>query len=585
MKNENENVKEAYEDARVVRSEYQSRWRDIGRHCGITVDEQFFESAESHSPSDNLDDDIEDPTAALAVIQSGDYLDGIMWGTGEEALDLEPSDWVLERADKATLKDYFAYRTKQLLGNMNHNSAGFSAARKPYFYGQSSFGTSGVGVFKNGDFPEKEENPYFFRSFGIDNMAIAEGKNGLVNTIFLVYHWRVTQIMQEFDYNKKIIPAEIQSDYKNGDYNKRYTIIQAIIPRKDYQRGLKGKRGTKYRGAWFLSKNKETIFFNEDFKCLPVGVCRAIKVHGEAWGRSSGTLLISTIKSANYMLSQAIETIEKMNDPAMGTFNNALFGDSVVDTGSGGMVTFNDAMQSNKGVPPLFKLYDTGDPTALVSFLLPYLNNKIATGFKVDILLDFASQKDMTATESMQRYAIRGKSLSGLLGQQKSEMLNVVVVRCIQIEDDNGLRGIDPSDAAQVKEKADIDRSDMVIPEAVLAAMQAGKKWYKISYNNELERMTKTEGLDRIIQLVQGVTMLLALNPGLTAAVEWYDLYNDINEALGVSYIKTADEFKDAVEKQAEIQRKAMMLAAAKEGAGIQGQLSKAGKDDADAER
>jgi len=584
MLTEDQNYIELFKDSKTVRSENISLWRDIANHCGITIDENYLDSAESTSVSDPLDEDIYDPTAALSVTQSGDYLDGIMWGTGSEAVTIEPSEEVLQNADKSSLKAYYEFRTKQLLNNMNAREAGFSAARKPYFYSQMSFGTSGIGAFKNADYPTKEENPYFFRSFGVDNMTIAEGKNGLIDIIFLVYHWKVCQIMEEFDNNKTVIPKCVQDAYTSGDYNKNFTLVQGIVPRKSYDRGLKGKLGTKYKGVWFLDKEKENIFFTEDFRRLPVGVCRAIKIQGKAWGRSSGSLMISTIKSTNYMLDQAIQTIEKMNDPALGTFNNALFGDSVINTSSGGLVTFNEALQA-KGQAPMFQLHDVGDPTGLISFLLPYLNDKITTGFKVDMLLDFSSGKDMTATEAMQRYAIRGKSLAGLLGQEKNEMLDVVVERCIQIEDDCGLCGIDPTDELMVKEKTSINRSDMVMPEAVAKAMKEGKRWYTIKYNNELEKMVKTEGLERIMQLINGISMLMSLYPQMGEAVQWYDLFNDINEALGVSYIKDADEFRKIIENDAKMRQEAMALQAAQAGAEIGQTISKGQKDDADAKR
>ena len=588
MITEDQNYKELFTDSKTVRAENVSLWRDISSHCGITINEQFLESAESKSASDPLDEDIYDPTAALAVTQSGDYLDGIMWGTGAEAVTVEPSEFVLQKADKSAIKSYYEFRTKQLLANMNAREAGFSAARKPYFYSQMSFGTSGIGVFKNADYPEKEENPYFFRSFGVDSMTIAEGKNGLIDIVFLVYHWKVCQIMEEFDYNpeaeEQILPKVIIDAYNTGEYNKRFTLVQGVVPRSSYSRDLKGKNGTKYKGVWFLESEADKIFFTEDFRRLPVGVCRAIKIQGQAWGRSSGSLLISTIKGTNYMLDQAIQTIEKMNDPALGTYNNAMFGDSVLDTSAGGLVTFQESMIA-KGQNPMFQLHDVGDPTGLISFLLPYLNDKITTGFKVDMLLDFSSAKEMTATESMQRYAIRGKSLAGLLGQEKNEMLDVVVERCIQIEDDNGLAGVDPEDLAMIKAKADINRSDMVIPEAVLEAMKAGKRWYKITYNNELEKMVKTEGLERIMQLINGIGILISLYPAMVEAVQWYDLFNDINEALGVSYIKDADEFKQIITDQAEIRQQGLAIQAAQAGADIGSTISKGQKDGADARK
>ena len=587
MLKEQDNIKAMFTEMKSKRSESESLWTDISNVCGITLDVQYFNSPQSHSPNDKRDKYVDDPTAALSVIQAGDYIDGIMWGTGENAVTLEPSDYVANKSEDAQTKKYFEWRTKQLLTNMNHGKAGFSTARKPYNYDQVAFGTSGIGVFLNDNFKRGTDfHPYIFRNFGVDNCCIEEGINGQVDIICIVYQWRVNRIVKEFNKVLNKLPKEILQSQKDGDYNKEYTLVQAIYPRDNFHPTRKGKLGTRYKGAWFLDDGASSgdIFFEEDFKTMPIGMCRAIKVRGEPYGRSSGSLLISSILSVNYMFAQGIENIEKKNNPALGTFSNAVFGDSVVDTSANGLVPFN-ADFSGKG-SPLWKLYDEGDPTALISFLIPYLNEKIATGFKVDLLLDFATEAGATATEIMKRSVIRNKALSGLVGQQKNEMLEPVITRCIQIEDDNGLRGIDPRmDVQGLNEARRLGKDEIIIPDAVLEAMLAGRPWYKIRYNNELERLNKTEQLERIMQAMNGISILASMSPQILEAIPFYDMLKDINDALGLTYIKDEKEFKAIIAQQADIQQKAMLLQAGQAGADIQGKLSKANKDEADAKK
>ena len=585
MTNEHENIIKLWDSAKAVRAEKVPLWEKISAHVGITVNVKYLDDGSNYDKAKQREEYVEDPTAALSVMQAGDYLDGIIWGTGDGALTLEPSDRVSEKADDNETKDYFNFRTKQLLNNMNHSSAGFATARKPYMYDQIGFGTSGIGVFKNAEYPRSEENPYFFRQYGVDNMAIDEGKNGRVEVIFPVYSWRVSRIIQEFEGYEDQLPKEIQDCIKGGDYSKTFTLVQAIYPRAEFQFGKKGKMGTRYKSAWFMDKDKANVFFEEDFRRLPIGVCRAIKVRGSVWGESSGSILISSIMSVNYMVSQVIESVEKMNEPNLTVVSGALFGDSVLDLSAGEANVINPAVTGSGKTPPIFPTYNVGDPTALVSFLVPYLNEKIATGFKVDLLLDFASTSGATATEIIKKDIIRAKGLSGILGQQKSEMLDIVVDRSLQLEDDMGLGGVNASNTTLVKEKKDANKSEMVIPQAVQEAMDAGKRWYKVKYNNELERMTRTEALERIMQMLNGITAIMSVYPQIVDAIEWYDLLKDINEYLGFDYLKSKDEFVAGLQKQAEIQEKAMLLQAGQAGADIQSKLSKSNKDESDAER
>jgi hypothetical protein len=335
--------------------------------------------------------------------------------------------------------------------------------------------------------------------------------------------------------------------------------VQGIYPREDYEAGKKGKIGTKYVGSWFLDDNKSDIFFEEDFREMPVNVCRAIKIRGQVFGRGFGTMLISTIKLNNYLMQQATENIEKKNKPALGAFSNAVFGDSVVDMSSGELTMFNPEYAN--GQNPLWKLYDEGDPSALIQFLIPYFNEKITSGFKIDVLLDFNTQSGMTATESMQRYTIRAKSIAGLLGQQVDEMLTPTLVRGLQIEDDLMLYGINPKMRPEEIQKArDLGREDVIIPDAVLEAMEKGIKWYKIKYNGELDRLSRAQNIEKVMNFGNGVGMLAQLKPQILEAINEYGALEDLNSALGTNYVKSEREYKDRLgEIQAQSQQQAIM--------------------------
>jgi hypothetical protein len=284
------------------------------------------------------------------------------------------------------------------------------------------------------------------------------------------------------------------------------------------------------------------------------------------------------------MVGKTIEILEKMESPALGTWNNAVFGDSVLDTSPDGLVVFSQA-NSPEGAPPVFKIQDVGDPTGVISFLIPYLNEKIATAFKTDILLDFNSAKEMTATESLQRFVIRGKSLAGLLQQQKIEMLEPLVHRVISLLSQFGLTGVNPYDMKDVAKKLlNANRGDVIIPDAVLEFMASGKPWYKVKFNNELEKLSRTERVEQITQTLNFLGAMAGLFPAILDAVEWYDMWKDINSYLGVSYAIGADEFKEIMAQKAEMQRQAMMLQAGQATSEIQKNQANALKDQSEAQ-
>lgn len=596
MKTDLQNVQELWGALKTNGERYKPIWDDISKVTGIGVDPDYLWNNNPSKMSQQLDEFVDDPTSAISVNQAGDYLIGILWGTGADVFDLIPSRYVLELADSATLDKWYNFATDQALYHMNHSEAGLHTSLKPYAYDQFSFGTSGVGAFENSDFKTRiADNALVFRNYGIDNTRIDEGKNGVPEIVFATYHWACNRAIGEFAMSDgKIdtslfakLPKRVQDAYNSGDYNQKFNLVCGIFPRSDFDPKLKGKRGARYRGVWFLDDATDNnIFYEEDFSEKPVSVARQIKVRGEVYGRSSGTLLLSSIRAVNFMVGTTIEIVEKMSNPSLGMFNNALIGDSVLDTSPNGLTIFNSALAAGTQTP-MFPLHDVGDPSAIIQFLIPYLNDKITTAFKVDALLDFSSAKEMTATESLQRYAIRGKSLSGMLQQQKTELLEPLTKRCVSVLQRLGELGIDPNtDEARAEAAINLGKGNRVIPQAVLDTMRSGKPWYEIKWNNELEKLVRTEAVQNLIQILQAITAIISIYPQISEAVNWYKLLKEINDNLDYNnqVLISEKEFKKRIEAAAQEQRAAMMLQAGMAGSEIQKNTASANKQNKEAQ-
>lgn len=584
------NIYELYTQLKAARLREKPIWDEISKYVGISVEPNYLWSDNYQHKGKTVDDFVDDPTSAISVNQAGDYLVGIMWGVGQKSLDLIPSLHVKELGPITTdIEKYYKYATEKTLYHVNHKDAGFNTALKPYSYDQFSFGTSGIGVFPNKAFQNKKaSNALYFMNYGIDVLCIDEGKNGLVEYVFAPYHWKVNRIVGQFCTENGVIsqeaidrlPAPIKKAYTDKNLNVSFTIVFGAFPRDDFDPTLLGKRGSRYRGVWFMDDATENdIFFEESFTQKPIGVVRAIKIRGETFGRASGTLLLSSIRSVNYMFTNVIEILEKMANPSLGVFNNAIFGDSVLDTSADGLTVFNSALTGGSQGAPIFPIHDVGDPAEIIKFLIPYLNDKITAAFKVDALLDFSSAKEMSATESLQRYAIRGKSLAGMLVQQKNEGLEVWMDRSISILYEIGELGVD-STTMGLKAEALLaeGKTERVIPDAVLQCMREGKPWYEIRFNNELEKLIQTEAIQNLVQLIQSIGAVASLYPNIVEAVDWHKLLSDINANLGRNnqIIISADDFKKALAVKAQQQQGANVLEAAKTGSEVQKNTSQA---------
>lgn len=560
-------IKKLYTELRAEREKYKSRWEKIAKYIGIKSPIQNGATKDKNPTEDkDLDKYTYDPTAALSVQQSSDYLKGIMWGNGDGIITLEPSDEVLDLVDIDAVKDWYAYATERLLYQMNHPDAGLDGAFADYFYDQKCIGTSGIGCFQNTEYKlGTAENALLFRGYGVDTMCIDEGKNGLVDVVFNTYNWRVNRIVQEFcekssgfdteQFNK--LPERIRNDYKAGNMNNTHTIVNAILPSDMYDPTGAGRKKAKYIGYWFAdtAENNDDVFFIEYFNEKPICVGREEKVRGEIYGRSSGSMLSSTIEAVNESVAGIMETLDKMNKPPIGVYGDSLFGDSVIDTSANALTVFN--ANALNGLDPVVKMQDIGDPTGLINFLLPYLNEKISTAFKIDILLDFSAKSNMTATESMQRYAIRGRSLSGLIVRHKTEVVDPLINRSLSILYDLGCLGYKSTDKKRVEEMQKTGKTERIIPDEVVSIINQGKRWYKIRYNNDIEKLTRVEVFEDLTKEINIITALMSVYPDIAEAVNWHKLLADASDAMGFKDLIVSEKnFKDAVKQKAEMMAK-----------------------------
>ena len=558
-----EDIIKRYDECYAEKQKYVPVWREIAKYTGIKVDPD-----DTRNEGDDLDTYTLDPTTSLSTVQSADYLKGIIIGTGEKGFEVVPSDDVLEKVDVAAVKDWYEYMTGVVLREINHPNSGFHTAFQSYFYDQVAFGNSGVGTFKNELKNNASANALIFREYGVDTMAIDEGKNGVIDIIFNKYKWRTNQFVSEFcfrngEFDKNmfdVLPDEVKNAYNSGQLNKEFEVIQGIMPNEEYNPEKLGKAGAKYHGVWFLKGAKDKVFYEEDFKERPISFGRPVKVRGEIYGRAYGTMLLSSIRCVNEIVNGLMITLDKMRDPAVGVWGDAVNGDGVIDTSSGSLTTFDPTKLS--GNSPIFPLQDIGDPSALIQFLLPYLNEKLATAFKVDLLLDFSSASNMTATESLQRYSIRNKSILGLIIQQVNDVYIPTIQRSISILWDMGRLGVMPDEeyAAELTERGIEER---IIPEAVLEVIKEGKPWYKIVFNNEIEKISNTDKIDNLVKLLEIMQGLLAINPQLAGAVDWFSLLQDVSRALGFdTAIMSENEFRKQIGAQAQQQAMAQEMQA-----------------------
>lgn len=578
---ENKLVTDRFQELKRERSKYIPRWKDVKNLVSIT-NEVNSEFDDTQQPNEQKDVFINDPTAFICTNQAGDYLAGILWGLN--AITLEPSEYIKKKAKGADLSEFYKKATEITLEQMNATDAGFQSILKSYCYEQFSFGTSGIGTFKSKEFENgQSECCLSYKAFGVWNTCIDEGAGNKIDVVYTVYNWRLNQIIEEFCLNDegnfdearfKDMPEEIQKDYEANKFNAKHKIIFAVLPNNHFCMGKRGKNGAKFKGYWFLDNADKKIFKVDYFNKMPIAMCRAIRVNGQVYGESAGTICLSSIKMLNYVSGSTIDNIDKITDPALGYLSGSLVAGNVINRSAGSATEFNiQALQS--GQTPIFPLSQAGDISAVVNFLIPELKKNITNIFKIDQLLDFNNQTEMTATESSYRMSIRGKSINGLLNQQKSEEIEPTVHRSISIIQDCGLYGYKLSDLHEETEediafKEQVKKDGDYLPEVIEEAMKDNKLWYKLKFNGELEKLCNAEIYEAIGRFMQYLSAILQIKPELVNAIndyEFLELLKSVSNLVNDKLIKSKYQYEEllkAIEKakQEEAQRRNALIQA-----------------------
>lgn len=563
-------VIERFKDLKQERTRYMPRWHEIRDYVSIT-NEVNSEFEDTKQPSEQKDIFINDPTAFISVNQAGDYLAGILWNLN--AVTLEPSKYIKDKAQGSDLSNFYKKATEVFLEQMNATDAGFHSVLKSYCYEQFSFGTSGIGTFKSKEFENKQsECCLTFKPFGVWNTAIDEGANNKIDVVYTVYHWRLNQIIEEFCYqdgvlNNKLVeklPDEIKEAYNANKFNQKFKLVFGVLPNSSYAMETRGKNGAKYKGYWFIDNSSNKVFKVEYFDKMPISMCRAIRVNNQVYGESAGTLAISSVKMLNHIAGNTVDNIEKTTDAPLGIISGSLVAGNVLNRSANSVTVFNPQTTQGNG-QPIFPISQAGDISAVVNFLIPQLQKTIINMFKIDQLLDFNNQTEMTATESSYRMSIRGKAINGLLSQQKTECIEPTCHRAISIIQNCKLFGYTLEEIQEMPEeteeqiayKQQLIATGDYIPEIVLEAMKNNKMWYTLKFNGELEKLCNAEIYESIGRFLQYLSAILNLKPEVAHAINGYEfleLLKSVSNLVNDKLIKNKYDFENIIKKLEEAQ-------------------------------
>ncbi len=253
-----------------------------------------------------------------------------------------------------------------------------------------------------------------FTSMHPGQIVIAEDKFGFVDTTFREFKMTGRQIVQRF--GEKVLPDQTKDSIKLNPYQK-LTVLHAVYPREDRDVTKLDVTNKKFASNWILTgaQKHEALLSNSGFDSDPFNTWRFKKSGREVYGRSPASDALSDIIGLNKMDKTMLAAAQLSVEPPVN-----------VPANRKGQVRL---------VPRGINYFEKGeDPISPINMGIKYpigvdrqerKQKIIEEHFKVDFFLLLArSERQMTATEILERQGEKAAVLGATVGRFGSEVLD-----------------------------------------------------------------------------------------------------------------------------------------------------------------
>jgi hypothetical protein len=521
MRNKAQQILSRNKDLKRRKETWSNHYQLIGEY--IMLRKQQFQT--ELQPGEFLTDRIYDTTAIEANEKMTASLLGALWPNGARTFRYIPVEQV---QDSEAVKEYFERATRIAVDFLDDTEAGLAVSLEEYMRDQGGFGTSGLALFENNN--PSAINPLLFKSWDVKSMAIDEGENGRIDTVYNESEMTVRQAVKK--YGLENLSKVVQDKFINGKTEDRVIILHAIEPRID---GDPLKYGAKDMPIASIHIETQTgkIIKESGFDEMPVFVTRFSKAMREIYGRSPAMRALPDIIEINAIWESAGVAIEKLMNPPMGVYEDGTFGGGVVDTSPGALnvVSTGSRLTSNN---PIWQIQTVGDIRP-VEALIAKLEQSITAAFMIDRLLDLNNDVRMTAFEANIRNQFRGESLGTIYKRQETELFTPMLNRVFNILFKKGFLGV----VKGSQEEVDLIRKGIepiYIPEELLNIMATGQEFYKIQYVSPAKRIMQSEEAQGILTTFNFAAEVSAVAP---QALDNIDVDKAVKKLAEISGIPT----------------------------------------------
>ena len=378
------------------RSNFESHWQEVAdlmlpRKAEITKE---------RARGDKRHTQIFDATAIHALELLAASLHGMLTSSANRWFSLRFKETQLNESDEA--KEWLEDSTQRMYDVISKSN--FQQEIFECYHDLIAFGTSCLMI------EEDQEDVLNFSARHIKEVYIQENKKGFVDTLYRRFKMPAQAVISKFGFDD-------------------VDIVHVVRPRLDFDPNKKDKKNMPFQSIYFEYGSGHIISIG-GFLENPYVIPRYLKASTEQYGRSPGMNALADVKVLNKMVENSLKAAAKQIDPPLLIPDDGMLAPIRMSPGS---INYYRSGSRDR-IEPL-------NINANNSITINNENQRrdaINKMFHIDQLV-VTENRNMTATEVIQRQEEKMRILGPVLGRLQSELLSPLITRVFNILLRNGL--------------------------------------------------------------------------------------------------------------------------------------------------
>ena len=267
---------------------------------------------------------------------------------------------------------------------------------------------------------EDQEDVLNFSARHIKEVYIQENKKGFVDTLYRRFKMPAQAVISKFGFEN--VSREVQNTANKNPFDD-IDLVHVVRPRIDFDPNKKDKKNMPFQSIYFEYGSGHIISLG-GFLENPYVIPRYLKASTEQYGRSPGMNALADVKVLNKMVENSLKAAAKQIDPPLLIPDDGMLAPIRMSPGS-----INYYRSGSR---------DRIEPLNINANTATTLNNEnqrrdaINKMFHIDQLV-VTENRNMTATEVIQRQEEKMRILGPVLGRLQSELLKPLIDRSFAI--------------------------------------------------------------------------------------------------------------------------------------------------------